>query len=305
MTKISIIGAGSVGSLLAYNLATKNFADIVLIDIVEGLPQGKALDILEAMPIVNSDSRIIGSNDFKDSENSKIIIMIAGFPRKPGMTRDDLITANSKIMNSVIPELVKYSPNAILIVVTNPLSAMTYLAYKLSGFSKNKVLGMAGILDSSRFNAFIAKELDISVKDIKTVVFGDHGDLMVPVISHCSIKDRPLADFLSQEDLKKITERTKNAGAEIISFLKTSSTSFAPVTAISEMVDCILNDKKIVLPCTVLLEGEYDTEGVFVGVPVVLGKDGVEEIVEFDLTTEEKKAFEDSVEHIKKTIEKL
>ena len=305
MSKITIVGAGAVGSQLAFNLAAKNFADVVLIDIVEGLPQGKALDILESMPILNSDSKIIGSNDYSDSKNSDIVVMTAGFPRKPGMSRDDLVNANAKILKEVIPEITKYSPNCILIIVTNPLSAMTQLAHKLSEFPKNKIIGMAGILDSSRLKCFIAQELDVRMDDVDAIVLGDHGDLMVPILSKCKIKGRPITDFLNQEDLNNIVERVRNAGGEIISLLKTASTSFAPATAISEMVDCVLTDKKQILPCTVLLEGEYSVNDLFVSVPIKLGKNGVEEIIKLDLSDEEKEQFQKSVDHIKDLVKNI
>ena len=231
--------------------------------------------------------------------------MTAGFPRKPGMSRDDLAQTNAKILNSVIPEIVKYSPNCILIIVTNPLSAMTQLTYKISKFTKNKIIGMAGVLDSSRLKCFIAQELDVRIDDIQAFVLGDHGDLMVPILSKCKVKDKSVNDFLSKDDLDQIVDRVRNAGGEIISLLKTASTSFAPATAISEMVDCILNDKKQILPCTVLLEGEYSVNGLFVGVPVKLGKNGVEEIIEIDLSDEEKNQFQKSVEHIKDLVKKI
>lgn len=299
MAKITIVGAGAVGSQTAFNLAVKDFADIVLIDIVEGLPQGKALDILESMPVFDSNSKILGTNNYEDTKNSDIVIMTAGLPRKPGMTRDDLVQINAKILNSVIPEIVKYSPNCILIIVTNPLTVMTQLAYKISSFPKNRVMGMAGVLDSSRFKAFVSKELDVRVEDIDAFVLGDHGDLMVPLISKCKIKDKPITEFLDNDDLNKIVERVKNAGGEIISLLKNASTSFAPASALVEMVDCILNDKKKILPCTTFLEGEYGINNLFIGVPVKLGKSGVEEIINIPLSDDEKVQFQKSADHIK------
>ncbi|RLE47646.1 malate dehydrogenase [Candidatus Woesearchaeota archaeon] len=299
MPKVTIVGAGAVGSQLAYNLAAKNLADIVLVDIVEGLPQGRALDILESMPLLDSDSKILGTNGFADLKDSDVVVVTAGLPRKPGMARDDLVQTNAKILNSVIPEVIKHSPDCILIIVTNPLSAMAQLAFRLSSFPKERVIGMAGVLDSSRLRCFIAEKLDVSVSDVDAFVIGDHGDLMVPVLSKCSVNGVPVVDILSKDDLGVVAERVRNAGGEIVSLLKNESTCFAPAAALSEMVDCIINDKKRVLPCTVLLEGEYGVNGLFVGVPIKLGKSGVEEIIEFDLSGEEKDQFRKFVEHIR------
>jgi malate dehydrogenase len=305
MAKVSIIGAGVVGSQLAFLLAEKKLADIVLIDIVEGFAEGKALDVFHSLPLLGSDIKIVGGSDFSLLKDSDIVVLTAGFPRKEGMSRDDLIKINSDIVSSVVPEIVKYSPNSVLIVVTNPLSAMVYLAYKLSGFSKKKVLGMAGVLDSSRFRSFVAEEAGVSFDEVSAFVCGDHGDLMVPLISLCKIKGKTLSDFISKDNIAEIVKRTKNSGGEIVSLLKNSSAGFAPAVSILEMIDSIVNDKKKVLSCSVLLEGEYGISDLFVGVPVKLGKNGVEEIVVMNFSDTEKKEFQDSVEHIRDSIKKI
>ncbi len=305
MSKVSIIGAGAVGSLVAFNLTSKNLSDVILVDIIKGKAQGKALDISQSLPIFNSNSKIIGTSEYSETKNSDIVIITAGFPRKSSMTRDDLCEVNSKILTSIIPNIIKESPDCILLIVTNPLTAMTQLAYNLSGFSKQKVLGMAGVLDSSRFKFFLSEKIEIKNSEIKTFVLGDHGDLMVPLISSCKIDDKNLDDFLSKNDIDFVISKVRNAGGEIISLLKNESTSFAPAACIFEMVESILKNKSKILPCTVLLEGEYGIDNLFVGVPVKLGKNGVEEIVIFDLSNEEKIQLNNSVNHIKKLIKKI
>ena len=300
MAKITIVGAGNVGSQAAFYAAIKEVAEeIVLIDIIEGVPQGKALDILESMPLAGSNAKIKGSNDYSDTADSDIVVITAGLPRKPGMSRDDLIEINSKIIKAVVLDVVKYSPNCILIVVTNPLDTMVKLAYELSGFSKQRVMGMAGVLDTARFRTFIAKELNADVRKVEALVLGSHGDLMVPLVKHCKVDGKPIDELLSKEKIAEIVERVRNGGLEIVQLLKTGSAFFAPGLAITEMVESILKDQNKILPCSVLLEGEYGVNGTFVGVPVKLGKKGVEEVIEVDLSSEEKEAFEKSVKSVK------
>lgn len=304
--KVSVIGAGAVGSLVAFNIASKDLADVVLLDIIEGVPQGKALDLMQSLPVFSSSAKVFGSNDYSVSKDSDIVVVTAGLPRKPGMTRDDLVEINSKIFRSVIPEVVKFSPDCILIIVTNPLSAMVKLAYDLSGFPKERVLGMAGVLDSSRFKAFISEKTNVPVSKIQAFVLGDHGDLMVPLISSSKIDGKSLSEILSEKDIDDVISRVRNAGGEIISLLKNASTSFAPATAIFKMIDCILNNKdEEILPCSVLLEGEYGINNLFVGVPVRLCNSGIKEIVELDLSASEKELFNKSVSHIQELVSKL
>ncbi|MBS3166156.1 malate dehydrogenase [Candidatus Woesearchaeota archaeon] len=305
MPKLTIIGAGNVGAQVAFYAAIKNLADIVLIDVIEGVPQGKALDIQQAMPLVGSNVHIIGSNEYALSKNSDIVIVTAGVPRKQGMTREDLIAINVKIMNSVIKEVVKHSPNTILIIVSNPLDAMVHVAYKLSNFPKERVMGMAGCLDSARFRTFIAEELHANVNEVEAMVLGGHGDSMVPIVNLCKVKGKPISTLLSPQKVDAIVERVRNGGAEIINYLKTGSAFFAPGLAIIEMVEAILKDQHKVLPCSVLLEGEYEVNGLFIGVPVKLGRKGMEKIIELDLSEVEKKEFEKSVEETKELVGKL
>jgi len=305
MVKITIVGAGNVGSQAAFYAALKGLGEIILIDIVEGLPQGKALDILQSMPVAKLDVKITGSNDYADTKDSDIVVITAGIARKPGMSRDDLIETNAKIMKSIIAEVVKNSPDSILIIVSNPLDAMVWLAYKLSNFPKERVLGMAGVLDSSRFRTFLAQELNVSVNDVEAMVLGGHGDLMVPLVDHCKVQGKRLLEVLPKEKVDAIVKRVQNGGAEIVSLLKTGSAFFAPGLSVVEMMEAILDDSKKVLPCTVLLEGEYGVDGVFVGVPVKLGRKGICEIVEINLNNKEKIAFNKSVEHIKNLIQKV
>jgi len=302
MTKITIVGAGNVGSQAAFYAALKCLGDIVLIDIAEGLAEGKALDLAEAMPIAGSDVKIKGSNDYSASQGSEVVVITAGIPRKPGMSRDDLVKVNSSIMKSIIPEIVRYSPDCILIIVTNPLDVMAQLAYELSGFPKERVIGMAGVLDTARFRTFAAWETKASVKEVEAMVLGSHGDLMVPLVNYCKVRGEKIANLLPEEKIKEIIQRVKDGGTEVVKLLKTGSAFFAPGLAIMEMVESILKDKKKVLPCSVLLEGEYGVEGIFIGVPVRLGKEGVEEIVEAELNGEERIALEKSVEHMKEMI---
>lgn len=300
--KITIVGAGNVGSQAAFYSALKNLGEIVLIDIVEGLAKGKALDISESLPVAGTDTKIIGGEDYSLTQGSDIVVITAGIARKPGMSRDDLVNTNASIMRSIIPEVARHSPNCILIIVSNPLDIMVDLAYKLSGFPKNRVLGMAGVLDTARFKAFLRDETGASANEIEAVVLGGHGDLMVPVIGSCKINGKPLGEALSKEKLDEIVKRVQNGGAEIVGLLKTGSAFFAPGLSIVEMSESILNDLEKVLPCSVLLEGEYGMDGVFAGVPARLGKNGVEKIIEIPLSPEEKKLFKKSVEHIRKMV---
>ena len=297
--KISIIGSGSVGVATAHWIASKDLGDIVLVDVVEGWPQGKALDLLESGPIEGFDIDVKGTNSYEDTKNSDIVVITAGLPRKPGMSRDDLVAVNSKIVKEVTQNVAKYSSNAILIVVTNPLDAMVYVAAKSSNFPKQKVIGMAGILDSSRFRTFVAKELDISVEDVQAMVLGGHGDSMVPLPRFCTVSGVPVTEFLPEEKINAIVERTRKGGEEIVNLLKTASTSYAPSAAVTEMIESILKDKKRVVPCAAYCNSEYDVGGYFVGVPVKLGRKGIEEIIELKLTEEEKELFRKSVQHVK------
>lgn len=300
--KISIIGSGSVGTAAAHWIASKDLGDVVLIDVVEGWPQGKALDLLESGPIEGFDIDIKGTNSYEDTKDSDIVVITAGIPRKPGMSRDDLVATNAKIVKEVAQNAAKYSPEAILIVVTNPLDAMVYVAAKASGFPKQKVIGMAGILDSSRFRTFIAKELDISVEDVQAMVLGGHGDSMVPLPRFCTVSGVPVTEFLSEEKINAIVERTRKGGEEIVNLLKTASTSYAPSAAVTEMIESILKDKKRIVPCAAYCDSEYDVHGYFVGVPVKLGRNGVEEVIQLNLTEVEKELFRKSVEHVKNLV---
>jgi malate dehydrogenase len=303
--KVSIVGAGNVGATAAHWIASKELADVVLIDIVEGVPQGKALDLLQAMPIEKRDSHVIGTNDYKDTANSDIVVITAGIPRKPGMSRDDLLNTNYKIMQDVVGKVVENSPNCILIVVSNPLDAMAQAAYKISKFSKNRVLGMAGVLDSARFRTFIAEELNVSVENVTAFVLGGHGDTMVPLPRYSTVAGIPITELIPPDRLKQLVDRTANGGAEIVKYLKTGSAYYAPSAAATEMVEAILKDKKKILPCAAYLEGEYGINGLFVGVPCKLGAKGLEKIIEIKLTPEEQAALKKSagaVEELVKVI---
>lgn len=292
--KVSIVGSGNVGATVAHWIASKELADVVLIDIVEGVPQGKALDLLQAMPIEKRDSRIIGTNDYKDTANSDIVVITAGIPRKPGMSRDDLLNTNYKIMQDVVGKVVEHSPNCIIIVVSNPLDAMAQAAYKISKFSKNRVLGMAGVLDSARFRTFIAEELNVSVENVTAFVLGGHGDTMVPLARYSTVAGIPITELITPDRLKALVDRTANGGAEIVKYLKTGSAYYAPSAATTEMVEAILKDKKKIMPCAAYLEGEYGINGLFVGVPCKLGAKGLEQIIEIKLTPEEQAALKKS-----------
>jgi len=300
--KISIVGSGNVGATAAHWIASKELADVVLIDIIEGVPQGKALDLLEAMPIEKRDSYVIGTNDYADTANSDIVVITAGIPRKPGMSRDDLLNTNYKIMSDVVSKVVKHSPNCILIVVSNPLDAMAQAAYKLSKFPRERVIGMAGVLDSARFRAFIADELKVSVENVTAFVLGGHGDTMVPLPRYSTVAGIPITELIAPDRLAQLVQRTRDGGAEIVKYLKTGSAYYAPSSAVTEMAETILKDKKKILPCAAYLEGEYGIKGLYVGVPVKLGSKGIEQIIQIKLTSEEQAALNKSADAVKELV---
>ena len=297
--KVTIVGSGNVGATTAHWIASKELADVVLIDIVEGVPQGKGLDLLEAMPIEKRDSHISGTNDYKDTANSDIVIITAGIPRKPGMSRDDLLNTNYGIMKAVVGEVVRHSPKCILIIVSNPLDAMAQAAYKLSGFPRERVIGMAGVLDSARFRAFIAEELKVSVENVTAFVLGGHGDTMVPLPRYSTVAGIPITELIEKTKLDAIVQRTRDGGAEIVKYLKTGSAYYAPSAAATEMAEAILKDKKKILPCAAYLQGEYGINGLYVGVPCKLGAKGLEQIIEIKLTAEEKAGLDKSAAAVK------
>ncbi len=297
--KITVVGAGNVGATLGQRLAERGYADVVLVDIVEGMPQGKALDLLEAGPVVGYDTRVVGTNGYEETAGSRICVITSGVPRKPGMSRDDLVLTNMKIVRCVTEELVRRSPETILIVVSNPLDAMVQLAYHTSGFPRRRVIGMAGVLDTARFRTFIAQELNVSVQDVQAYVLGGHGDTMVPLARLCAVGGVPINTLLKPERIEAIVQRTRDGGAEIVNLLKTGSAFYAPSAAVAQMVDAIMLDRKQILPCSVLLEGEYGIDGLFVGVPVKLGAGGVEEIIQVELTNEERNALLRSADAVK------
>ena len=302
--KITIIGTGNVGATTAHLTLLKQLGDVVLVDIVEGIPQGKALDLFESSPIEQFSCSVIGTNSYEKTKDSDIVVITAGIARKPGMSRDDLIVTNKKIVSEVTKQVVKYSPNAVLIIVTNPLDAMVSVAHEVSGFPKNRIMGMAGILDTARFRTFIGEALGIPAHKVDALVLGGHGDSMVPLVSKTTVEGVPLTEKLSAEKINAIVERTRKGGAEIVSYLKTGSAYYAPASAIVEMLDAIINDKKKTLPCAALLEGEYGVNGLFIGVPIVLGAGGVEKVVELELTQDERTMFDKTVEHVRSLTEK-
>jgi malate dehydrogenase len=303
--KISIIGAGFVGATAAHWAAEKELGDVVLVDILEGIPQGKALDLFQAAPVEGFDAKVIGSNGYDETRDSSVVIVTSGVPRKPGMSREDLLEINKKIIESVVTQVVERSPQAVLIMVTNPLDTMTYLAFKKSGFPKQRVMGMAGILDTARFKAFIAMELGVSVEDIQALLLGGHGDEMVPLPRYTTISGIPLSQFLSKETIDRLVDRTRKGGGEIVNLLKTGSAFYAPSAAAIQMTEAILKDKKRILPCCVYLDGEYGLKDIYFGVPVKLGAGGVEAVIELQLTEEEKKLVAKSAESVKKSITEL
>ncbi len=307
--KVTVVGGGFVGSTTAQRIVDAELADVVLTDILEGVPAGKALDMLESTPISRSDANAIGistaTGDYKETANSDIVVVTAGFPRKPGMSRDDLLKANFDVVKAVIEQIVKFSPNCILILVTNPLDAMAQAAFKISGFSKNRVIGMAGVLDSARMSTFVAQELQVSVENVHSFVLGGHGDDMVPLTRYSTVAGIPLPELIPADRLEAIVNRTRKGGAEIVNLLKTGSAYYAPSAAVVEMVDAILKDKKKVLPCAAYLEGEYGIKGLFVGVPCKLGARGIEQIIEIKLTPEENTALQKSAGSVRELVNVL
>ncbi len=304
--KITVIGAGNVGATTACKLVEKDLAnELVLLDIVEGIPQGKALDLWESAPIEGFDTRCSGTNSYEETAASDIVVVTAGLPRKPGMSRDDLLDANAKIVKSVAENIKQQSPEAIAIVVSNPLDVMTYATLKVTGFSPERVFGMAGILDTARFRSFIALELGVSVRDISAMVLGGHGDSMVPLPRYTTVAGVPLPEIMNQETIDRLIQRTRDGGAEIVKYLKTGSAYYAPAAAVAEMVESVIKNKNRVLPCACYLTGQYGLEDVYVGVPAMLGSRGVVEIVELDLTAEEKAALHKSAQDVKANIAKL
>jgi malate dehydrogenase len=297
--KVSIVGAGNVGATTAHWIASKELADVVLIDVVEGIPQGKALDLLEALPIEKRDVSVIGSNDYAATANSDIVVITAGIPRKPGMSRDDLLHTNFKIMSDVVQKIVAQSPESILIIVSNPLDAMAQAAFRQAGFNRERVIGMAGVLDSARFRTFIAAELNVSVENVTAFVLGGHGDTMVPLPRYSTVAGIPITELIEPERLEQLVQRTRDGGAEIVKYLKAGSAYYAPSAAVTEMVEAILKDKKKILPCAAFLQGEYGIDGFYIGVPCKLGAAGLEKIIEIKLTPEEDAALKKSAEAVK------
>jgi malate dehydrogenase len=301
-SKISVIGAGFVGSTLVQRLAERDYADVVMFDIIPNMPQGKALDMLEAGPVLGFDSLITGTNDYADTANSDIVVITSGFPRKPGMTRDDLVKKNQEIITQVTEQVVKYSPNCIIIVVTNPLDAMAQLALKVSGFPRERVIGMAGVLDTARFRTFIAQEVGASVRDVQAYVLGGHGDTMVPLARMCTVAGVPISQLIPAERIAQIVQRARDGGAEIVNLLGTGSAYFAPSASVLQMVDSILLDKKMIMPCAVYLQGEYGIKDLYVGVPAKLGAKGLEQVIEIELSEDEQKLLRKSADAVSELI---
>ena len=303
--KVTVVGAGFVGATCARRIIEKDLADVVLIDIIEGLPQGRALDLMESAPVEGYSAQIVGTNDYKDTKNSDIVVITAGIARKPGMSRDDLLGINAKIIKDVVKNIVNHSPNAIIIMVTNPLDVMSYLAYKTSGLKSNKVIGMAGVLDSARYRFFIAEALGVTPNSVNAFVLGGHGDSMVPLPRYSTVNGIPITQLLSKEKIDEINDRTKNGGAEIVGLLKTGSAYYAPSASVVEMVKSIILNENKILPCCVYLNGEYGLKDVYCGVPARLSKNGLEEIVKIDLTKEELASLKKSSDAVKENIKKL
>lgn len=305
MNKVSIIGAGMTGSTTAHWLAEREIADVVLVDVIEGMPQGKALDLLEAMPVIGKDVMVVGSNDYGATSGSDIVVITAGLPRKPGMSRDDLLAANAEIVRKAAQESIQYSPQAIFVVLTNPLDAMAYLAMKTTNVPPERVVGQAGILDSARMRAFVAMELGVSVENIHCYVLGGHGDEMVPLTRHSNVAGIPLTEILSPDRLAAIVDRTRKGGGEIVNLLKTGSAFYAPSIAVTQMVEAILKDKHLIIPASAYLRGEYGLEGIFFGVPTQLSRKGVEKIIQYDLNDEEQVALSASARGVSENQGKL
>jgi len=302
-SKISVIGAGFVGSTLVQRLAERDYADVVMFDIIPNMPQGKALDILQAGPVLGYDSLVTGTNDYTDTANSDIVVITSGFPRKPGMTRDDLVKKNQAVITQVTEQVVKYSPNSIIIMVTNPLDAMAQLALHISGFPRERIIGMAGVLDTARFRTFIAQEVGASVRDVQAYVLGGHGDTMVPLSRLCTVAGVPIDKLIPAERIEQIVQRARDGGAEIVKLLGNGSAYFAPSASILQMIDSILLDKKMILPCAVYLQGEYDIRNLFVGVPAQLGAKGLEKVIEVELTTGEQALLQKSADAVKELVQ--
>lgn len=305
MKKVTIIGSGHVGASSALYISEKRLANVVLIDVVEGLAHGRALDSVEAAPIRHYDTRINGTTNFAEMVDSDVVVVTAGKARKPGMSRDDLLKINAKIIGSISKEIARYAPNTIIIMVTNPLDVMAYVALKVSGFALKRVVGMAGVLDSTRFRYFLADKLGVNVGDTTALVLGGHGDSMVPLPRYATVSGIPIPELLEKDNVDKLIERTRKGGAEIVSYLKTGSAFWAPAAGVAEMVECVIRDKMRILPCSAYMRGEYGIEGIFVGVPIKLGKNGVEEIIELTLTKEENEALANSASKVKSIVEKL
>jgi len=306
MKKITVVGAGNVGATAAQRIAEKHLAEnVVLLDVIEGIPQGKALDMWESAPVEDFDSSVIGTNDYKDTAGSDIIVITAGLARKPGMTRDDLLMKNAEIVKSVTEQIVPGSPNSVIVVVSNPLDVMTWVSMKTSGFPKHRVVGMAGILDSARFRLFIAKELNVSVMDVQALVLGGHGDSMVPLVRYSTVSGIPISELLPAERIAQLVDRARNGGIEIVNYLKTGSAYYAPSSSAVEMVDAIVKNRQRILPCAAYLEGEYGLDGMYVGVPVQLGSNGIEKIIELNLTDGELEELHRSANDVKANIAKL
>lgn len=297
--KVTIAGAGQTGGTMARGLAAKGYADIVLVDVIEGFPQGKALDITQAGPLLGFDSKVVGTNDWEETAGSDIVIITSGKPRGPGMSRDDLVTANTEIVKSVTEQAVKHSPNCSIIVFANPLDAMCYVALKTSGFPRERVFGQSGMLDTARFRAFLAMEVKVSVEDVQAYVLGGHGDDMVPLVRYTTVAGIPISELLPPERIEAIVQRTRKGGGEIVSLLKTGSAYYAPAAGTMEMVESVLLDRKRILPCATYLEGEYGVKGIYMGVPVKLGSKGVEQIIEIKLTNEERAMFDKSADSVR------
>ncbi len=305
MAKVSIVGAGNVGATAALYISQGGYADVTLVDIVSGMPQGKALDLYEATPIMGADCKLAGSEDFGAIEGSDVVVVTSGFPRKPGMSRDDLLQKNAEIVGGVAEQIRRHAPNAIVVMVSNPLDVMAYHAMAVTGFPRERVLGMAGVLDSARFRSFLAEAIGVSVSDVMAMVLGGHGDSMVPLTRYANVGGVPVSELLPAETLAKIVQRTRDGGAEIVALLKTGSAFYAPGASVAQMVESIVRDKKRLLPAAAFLSGEYGISGVFLGVPVVIGRRGVERIVELSLTAEEKAALDRSANEVRETIAKL
>lgn len=305
MAKVSIIGAGQTGATTAHWLSEREVADLVLVDIVEGMPQGKALDMTEAMPVIGSDVRVIGTNDYGETAGSDVVVITAGLPRKPGMSRDDLLAKNSEIVREAVENSLQVSPDAILIMLTNPLDVMSYLALKVSGLPRERVIGQAGILDSARMRAFVAMETGVSVRNIHCYVLGGHGDNMVPLVRHSNVAGVPLEDFIPADRLDAIVERTRKGGGEIVGLLKQGSAFYAPAAALAQMVEAILLDRNLVVPASAYLQGEYGQSGIYFGVPCQLGRGGLVKVIEYDLSAEEQAALGKSAAHVRETTEAL